>query len=254
MVGVVMEDVLARVVVFVGPTLRLRERPTSSEFVWMQPAQAGDLFELCGARPRAAVILDGFFDERPAVRHKEILSLISEGVPVLGASSMGALRAAELHEFGMIGVGHIFIAYATGRIEGDDEVALLHGPEDLDWCPLTEPLINIRATLVASVRNRICDLKAARVIFDCARGVFYKERTWPLLLDRLLGGGQISPRRLKAFSTWLPTGKVDLKRIDALECLRACVGPLPIPQRMPPPETLFSEQLRRQVHLRGRRD
>ena len=247
-------NVQAKVVVFAGPSLPIADRPPYEDFIWRPPVQAGDMFGLCDAHPRAVLILDGFFDERPAVRHKEILSLISEGVPVLGASSMGALRAAELHEFGMIGVGHIFNAYATGRIEGDDEVALVHGPEDLDWCPLTEPLINIRATLVASVRNRICDLKAARIIFDCAKSVFYKDRTWPLLLDKLLVCGQISPRRLKAFSTWLLTGKVDLKRIDALECLRACVGPLPIPHRMPPPETLFSEQLRRQVHLRGHRD
>ena len=120
-------NVQAKVVVFAGPSLPIADRPPYEDFIWRPPVQAGDMFGLCDAHPRAVLILDGFFDERPAVRHKEILSLISEGVPVLGASSMGALRAAELHEFGMIGVGHIFNAYATGRIEGDDDVALVHG-------------------------------------------------------------------------------------------------------------------------------
>ena len=39
---------------------------------------------------------------------------MSEGVPVFGAASMGALRAAELHEFGMRGIGRIFEAFRDG--------------------------------------------------------------------------------------------------------------------------------------------
>ena len=55
---------------------------------------------------------------------------MEEGIQVLGASSMGALRAAELHGFGMIGYGTIFEWYRDGLIDGDDEVALWHEPEE----------------------------------------------------------------------------------------------------------------------------
>ncbi|WP_239014256.1 TfuA-like protein [Archangium violaceum] len=75
---------------------------------------------------------------------------LGQDVIVLGASSMGALRAAELHPHGMVGVGRIFEAYLEGRLSADDEVALLHGPAELGFRPLTLPLVNIRATLDAS--------------------------------------------------------------------------------------------------------
>lgn len=54
----------------------------------------------------------------PAVWHKELLYTLQEGVEVCGASSMGALRAAELESFGMLGVGVIFQAYRDGRYPG----------------------------------------------------------------------------------------------------------------------------------------
>ena len=47
----------------------------------------------------------------------------------MGASSMGALRAAELSQFGMVGIGEVYQAFKLGRLEDDDEVAIVHGPE-----------------------------------------------------------------------------------------------------------------------------
>jgi hypothetical protein len=58
------------------------------------------------------IIIDGLFYHTAPVRHKEILILLAQGVTVIGAASMGALRAAELHPYGMTGVGSIFDAYA----------------------------------------------------------------------------------------------------------------------------------------------
>lgn len=65
---------------------------------------AGDLLRLA---PRPGIV-DGSFHQTRAVRHKEILALIDAGVTVLGAASMGALRAAELDTYGMIGVGRVY--------------------------------------------------------------------------------------------------------------------------------------------------
>src|SRR5688572_32760283 len=55
-------------------------------------------------------------------------TLFRSGVRVFGAASMGALRAAELQPFGMIGVGQVFQAYRRGHLTDDDEVAVAHGP------------------------------------------------------------------------------------------------------------------------------
>ena len=75
-------------------------------------------------------IVDGYFDTVPSVWHKEILVAMQRGVHVFGASSMGALRAAELHPFGMVGIGQVYEWYRDGTIDADDEVAVAHGPAE----------------------------------------------------------------------------------------------------------------------------
>jgi hypothetical protein len=41
-----------------------------------------------------------FFTSKPAVSHKEIIQALKEGIMIVGASCMGALRAAELDSLG----------------------------------------------------------------------------------------------------------------------------------------------------------
>jgi hypothetical protein len=201
------------------------------------------------SRPRAVALIDGLFDEWPAIRHKELLSLIAEGVAVFGAASMGALRAAELHTFGMIGIGHIFEAYRRGLIDADDEVAVLHGPAAFDWSPLTEPLVNVRATLLNAVRLRVIAGADARRLLAAARSTFYKDRTWATILATADAAGAIAPAGRDAFRGWLSAGYVDLKRRDALACVQAALrhGAAPRSSRPPPPRTFFSDVLAEQV-------
>ena len=85
-----------------------RRRPTAG------PARLGDVYRACQRRPAALLIIDGLFDQQLAVWHKEILWALAQGVRVYGAASMGALRAAELAAFGMVGVGAIFQAFSQG--------------------------------------------------------------------------------------------------------------------------------------------
>lgn len=231
----------ASILVFAGPSLPPASRPADGIFAWRPPAVAGDAFRLGPRPPSVVVIIDGLFDERPAIRHKELLEVIAEGVVVIGGASMGALRAAELRSFGMVGVGRIFDAFAAGRLVGDDEVALLHGPEEWGWRALTEPLVNVRATLQRAVRERVIDIVLARRLLGAARNLFYKERTWPAIL----GPAILADAGAEAFAGWLGSGGVDLKRRDALACLeraRVLVGSRPDP-RPRPPRTIFTERL-----------
>ena len=68
--------------------------------------------------------LDGYYYTVPSVTHKELLYALDAGVRVIGASSLGALRAVELAPFGRDGAGKVFEAYRSGTLDGDDEVAL----------------------------------------------------------------------------------------------------------------------------------
>jgi hypothetical protein len=196
------------------------------------------------------VLIDGVFDQTPSVRHKELLLLMSRGVPVIGAASMGALRAAELATFGMIGVGRIFEAFAQGRLVRDDEVALLHAPAQLDWAPLTEPLVNVRATLLRAVRAGVAPAPAARTLLTLASAVFYKTRTWTGLLEAGAAAG-IGPNDVARLADWLPAHRVDLKRADAEAALRhALTAELVAPAVPPPPATAFSTALANQLPCR----
>ncbi len=158
---------------------------------------------------------------------------------------MGALRAAELAPFGMIGVGRIFQAYAAGRLTADDEVALLHGPAAWGHGPLTEPLVNIRATLLRAARDRVIEVVTARRVLNTARAIFYKERTWPDILDAARREAGDSDAALAALRAWLPAGRVDIKRLDALDCLDRALrlGDPPPPARPFPPRTLYFDDL-----------
>jgi hypothetical protein len=104
-------------VAFLGPSLPAAEalRIVPEVDIW-PPICQGDLTTVVERlRPRAVLIVDGAFSQSLSVWHKEILHALHLGIRVVGASSTGALRAAELDRFGMEGVGEI---YATTGMVG----------------------------------------------------------------------------------------------------------------------------------------
>lgn len=219
----------APIPVFAGPSLPPAARPADDRFDWRAPAAAGDILALAENPPERLCLIDGFFDWRPAPWHKELLILMARGTAIFGAASMGALRAAELDRHGMIGIGHIYRAYRDGRVTGDDEVALIHAPEELGWKPLSLPLIEIRATLIAALRRRLLAAGAARRLLAIARSIHFTDRDRPTLQAKageLLGEAEFA--RLCELH-------VPLKRIDALACLRAALSSDEHPPAIPPP-------------------
>ncbi len=224
------------IAVFAGPSLPPAERPAGEGLRFLPPVAQGDVARLMrrGPRPAAIAILDGFFEGEPAVLHKEILWALAEGVPVLGAASMGALRAAELHGHGMIGVGEIFAAYRDGVLVDDDEVAVLHGPAEAGYPPASEAMVNIRATLEVACRRGILDAAGRDALIEIGRRIFYKERSWRRLLAAADEAG-IEAASLKALAAWLPEGRIDRKREDA----RALLAVLRDPPSPPAPAWHF---------------
>lgn len=104
---------------------------------WRPPVERGDVYRCTLEHPKQIVLIDGRFNQVFSVWHKEILFALSEGVRVIGAASMGAIRAAEMWRYGMIGIGEIFEAYRSGAVEDDAWVAMAYDPETFE--PLTEP-------------------------------------------------------------------------------------------------------------------
>jgi hypothetical protein len=122
--------------VFVGPTFYgLDVEPLENE-KWLGPAKCGDLYQEISKRPIQILLIDGRFNQVFSVWHKEILYALSKGIRVIGAASMGAIRAAEMWPWGMVGVGKIFEAYKSGKCEDDAWVAMSY--EEETFRPLTE--------------------------------------------------------------------------------------------------------------------
>ncbi len=208
--------------VFLGPTLPREDAERELDATYLPPVAQGDIIRLCAQEttPKAIGIVDGLFENVPSVWHKEILFAISQGIAVFGASSMGALRAAELHPFGMIGVGAIFEAFRDGRLEDDDEVAVIHGPAELGYTSLSEAMVNIRRTLADAVVDEVIPPETARQLEGIAKALPYRERGYGRVL-RLAADRGVPDEELADLKLWLPTGRFDQKREDARQLLRA---------------------------------
>jgi hypothetical protein len=140
-----------KVIIFSGPTISCEEvRTVLPDALTLPLAAQGDVYRATKEEPAAIGLIDGYFSQVPSVWHKEILWALHKGIRVYGAASMGALRAAELHGFGMIGVGKIFEAYKAGELEDDDEVAILHAPSDAGFFSCSDAMVDIRWTLRAA--------------------------------------------------------------------------------------------------------
>jgi hypothetical protein len=171
--------------IFLGPSLAVDAARRILDATYLPPVRQGDVYRVVrDLRPRVIGIVDGYFHQVPSVWHKEILWAIREGAIVLGAASMGALRATELHEFGMRGVGKIFAAFRDGRyppyddpFEDDDEVAVVHGPPETGFVALSDALVDIRETLAAAERAGIVDAKERDRLLAAAKQSFYQERS-----------------------------------------------------------------------------
>jgi hypothetical protein len=207
-------------VIFAGPSLPPAFRPDDPALDWRPPVKQGEVYEAALGRPAIIGIIDGYFEVTPTVWHKEILWAMAQGIHVYGGASIGALRAAELHPFGMVGIGRIFAAYRDGILTDDDEVAVLHGPEELGYQAVTEAMVNIRATLDKAVSSGVLGLPLAAHLGEIAKAFLYRERSWDAILQ-LATGHDLSTTQLEQFEAWMMGGRVDQKRADASETIAA---------------------------------
>ncbi|MCK6549823.1 hypothetical protein L6R52_28560 [Myxococcota bacterium] len=206
-------------IVFTGPTLSPTDAGVELDASYRPPAACGDVYRAALEGPWGIGIIDGYFEHRPSVWHKEILWAMSRGVHVFGAASMGALRAAELAPFGMEGVGEVFRALRDGTLEDDDEVAIVHAAAEDGFPALSDAMVNLRATLAAAREAGVIDAPTHDALVGLAKQTHYPERSYPGLLRTGAERG-IAPDVLAALSRFLPQGRVDQKRADALAMLR----------------------------------
>ncbi|MBW6425003.1 TfuA-like core domain-containing protein [Rhizobium sp. XQZ8] len=217
-------------VVFAGPSIFGLDLAAFPDVEFLPPAAAGDIFAAIQRGAATIGLIDGLYGDRAAVWHKELLHALSGGIPVVGAASMGALRAAECEPFGMIGVGEVFQAYRDGTRTSDADVAIVHAPVDLNYRPLTVALVDAEATI-----GSMGDLSSddSDRLLNVARRQHFSNRTWRSIVTE----AGLAPE----FAKTLADNVVSLKRNDALQMLKALqAGDL---DRTPRPQWKFQNTL-----------
>ena len=211
-----------KICLFIGPSL---PKETVQKLVpnalVCGPMEQGDVdFAVRQLGADVVAMVDGVHRNKLPNWHSEILSALESGARILGAASMGALRAVECSPWGAEPFGEVANWYASGKIDGDDEVCLIH-----DDAPGYEarsvPLVNVRATLICCGFEQ----ERKREILDVAKSIFYPDRTWSRIFKASEVTG-VEKMQLVAL-------ELDIKAADAIHLCHRLVKlpPRPEPER-----------------------
>jgi hypothetical protein len=205
-------------IVFLGPTCPADDvLSILPEAMVVPPVQRGDLYRYRILKHSLFVIIDGVFGNAPAISPREVIDVLADGVTVIGASSMGAIRAADCAPAGAIGIGEIYRLYKRRILSSEDEVAVVYRA-DQPFPPLSEPLINMRVALHRATRAGLLPSTDAALIISAARATHYSERTWQSAF------ATAGIRFSDAIADYVRT--VDVKRTDARVAFRWAARPL----------------------------
>ncbi len=202
-------------IVFLGPSLPREKALAVLQAEYRPPAMRGDIRRAADAGARIIGLIDGVFFQESAVSHREILEALNQGVRVVGASSMGALRASELDTLGMEGVGEIYRLYREGTLTSDDEVALVFDPTT--FIPLSEPLVNVRCTIHRAVEEAVISHDEGKKLLATARSLYFPERTYDEICRK--AEGQVEKKKMLEFLDYCRNKPYDLKAEDAVLAL-----------------------------------
>lgn len=208
-------------IAFVGPSLPDASQFAGTDIEIRPPACQGDVMRAVADGATVIGLIDAQFEYVAPVWHKELLFALSNDIQVLGAASMGALRAAECAHFGMIGVGRIFEDYMSGLRVDDADVALLHGPAELNYLALTVPIVSVDATMQKARNLGLLSHQQCGAISAAARSVYFKDRSWKRITQAVgMDWTMLCPIIEQAW--------VDQKRLDALKLLAALDNPISV--------------------------
>ena len=178
---------MVKIIIYTGLSLSFDEAKEildsheDVEVIYKRPIERGDLGLAIQEHPDIIGIIDGVFHQNSAVGHREILKAINEGICIVGASSIGALRASELDSLGMKGIGYVYEQYATGKVTSDDDVAVMLDSETLEQ--LSEPLINMEYTFTKAVEKDIITQEEKAELISIAKSTFYPKRNYAQTLN-----------------------------------------------------------------------
>jgi len=132
-------------IIYLGPSgFNINNRRLLDDWLVRPPCKQADIMkDIQQYKPQKICIVDGLYKTIPAPWHKELLLALENNVQLDGVGSLGALRAAELHDFGMNGHGWIYNFIKENEPIDDSVVALLHMDKINNYKPITLAKIEI---------------------------------------------------------------------------------------------------------------
>jgi len=166
-------------IVYLGPTLNREEASKILDADYRDPAKKGDFLRLSHTSEEKKYVgfIDGVFLHDYPPSPIEVYHLATrKNIELIGASSLGALRAVELEKFGMKGIGKIFQLFKNGILNADDEVAVTF-VRDKNILQ-SEALIDIRFNLFLAYKKGIITKQTKKRFVKIAKNIYFPFRNY----------------------------------------------------------------------------
>ena len=208
-------------IVYPGPTLQREEAVKILDADYRDPAKKGDFLMLSQDSDEKKYVgfIDGVFLHDYPPPPIEVYHLATrKNIELIGASSLGALRAVELEKFGMKGIGKIFQLYKNGIINADDEVAVTFVRENNIL--QSEAMIDIRFNLFLAYKKGIITNQTKKRIAKIAKNIYFPFRNYEDIIK--LTQQQFPPiyNELESFRSYILKNRDSLKARDAIKLLK----------------------------------
>ena len=212
---------MSKPIVYLGPTLKREEAIKILDADYRDPAKKGDFLMLSRDSDEKKFVgfIDGVFLHDYPPPPIEVYHLATrKNIELIGASSLGALRAVELEKFGMKGIGKIFQLYKNGIINADDEVAVtfVRGSNILQ----SEAMIDIRFNLFLAYKRGIITNETKKRIAKIAKNIYFPYRNYEDIIKLTQQQLPSIYDELEGFRSYILKNRDSLKARDAIKLLK----------------------------------
>jgi hypothetical protein len=210
-------------IIFLGPSLSHEKARKIFDADYRPPARKGDFLRLAAdfdVVEMAIGFVDGVFLQDYPPTPIEVYHLARKnGVLLVGAASLGALRAVELEKFGMVGIGKIFQLYKTGKVNADDEVAVTFASEG-DYQLQSEAMIDIRYNLYLAHKKGVINEKAKSMLVRLAKEIYFPHRKYTYILEEARNRYPMLESEFNSFGSYIRSNRKSLKEMDAIRLVK----------------------------------
>jgi TfuA protein len=214
---------MGKPIIFLGPSLSHEKARKIFDADYRPPARKGDFLRLAAdfdVVEMAIGFVDGVFLQDYPPTPIEVYHLARKnGVLLVGAASLGALRAVELEKFGMVGIGKIFQLYKTGKVNADDEVAVTFASEG-DYQLQSEAMIDIRYNLYLAHKKGVINEKAKSMLVRLAKEIYFPHRKYTYILEEARNRYPMLESEINSFGSYIRSNRKSLKEMDAIKLVK----------------------------------